>query len=186
MLIPEVGCVDAAVTRSRSELAVRDRETAREGSGRQARSRTWPASGRRRHRSAVRRAEPDSRRRCVNATATWGIDQLDGAKCVFALPLSGTRFRKTIAERTDIRRWPEPASTSRRVPADGCGNPACERLAQSQRADRAHVLHLSCGAAGRPANHAGRRAWLARPHGPARAAGNRRARRAFSARCCGR
>src|SRR5258705_13375797 len=68
---PEVDCVDAAVTRSRSELAVRDCVTAREGSGRQARSRTWPANGRFRHRSAVRRAETDSRRRCVNATANW-------------------------------------------------------------------------------------------------------------------
>jgi hypothetical protein len=45
-------CADAAVTRIRSQGADMDRLTAREASGDQARSRSGPSSGPRRHRSA--------------------------------------------------------------------------------------------------------------------------------------
>src|SRR5438094_239421 len=47
-----------SVARSRVEVADLDRLTAREDPGDQASSRSWPASGPRRPRSAVRRPEP--------------------------------------------------------------------------------------------------------------------------------
>jgi len=56
------------VARGRSEVAEVDRQTAREDSGDQASSRSWPASGPLRPRSAVRRPEPDSRRTYVGTT----------------------------------------------------------------------------------------------------------------------
>ncbi len=70
---PRDSCVDAGAARSRSEVADSDRPTAREDSGNQASSRSWPASGRQRPRSAVRRPEPDSRHTRVYTTAVRNV-----------------------------------------------------------------------------------------------------------------